>query len=48
MSPQTLLALSHLLTLQMISILVPTLQTPAVSPSLWQPKLFLHVSQCPQ
>lgn len=48
MSPQAQLALSHLLTLQMISILVPTLQMPAVSSSLWQPKLFLQVSQCPQ
>lgn len=33
---------------QMTSILVPALPMPVESPSLWQPKLFPHISQRPQ
>lgn len=33
---------------QMTSILVPALPKPVESPSLWQPKLFPHISQRPQ
>lgn len=33
---------------QMTSILVPALPMPVESPSLRQPKLFPHISQCPQ